>query len=510
MVERPAVNRNVAGSSPASGAIQNSEIAKENDGFAIPQGFPDTVSTQDAAEVAPEPMKYPVKLRPRKNAPVLAKIYAPQSHSHFRVCWYVGRERMQKAFKKFGAAKRFGDELVKELANGSQSTLLTPAQATDALAAMERMHRFFQSTGKKLSLLVSVSEYCDAAEKLGYKTLPEAIAGYLGSVVSVKRVLVTQAVEEFIAAAAPRTVAADGQRAQLSSKYAYNRGIMLRRFANSFTGYAVCDLTKLHLDSFISALSQSKSKSNSIAVKSPKSRNHHREAIRQLLAWCARKDYLAVNHRLTEADAMRPEHANSAEVAFYTPKELRTLLETAEGPMRAMIAIGGLAGLRTAEILRLDWADVWRVRGHIEISARNAKTRQRRLVEIVPALAAWLAPFRTLTKGQLYTRHSDELCEKASEPLHENTWQRHFNELCEKANVPRKANGLRHAFCTYHFAQHGNENQTAKQAGNTPQMVHQHYKGLATAADGKRWFAIKPAKTEGKVIPMPAAAGGAA
>ena len=245
---------------------------------------------------------------------------------------------------------------------------------------MERLQRFYQSTGKRLSLRASVSEYCEAAEKLGDRTMPEAIDGYLGSIVSVKRMAIDQAVDEFVTAQEPLTRAAGGQRAQLSPKYAYNPAIMVRRFAASFPGHAVCDLTKTHLDSFIAALGQSQSKSNKRAVTSPKRRNHHREAVRQFLAWSARKDHLAANHRLAEADAMRPEYANSAEVAFYTPKELRALLEAAEGPMRAMIAIGGLAGLRTAEILRMDWADVWRVRSHIEISARNAKTRQRRLV----------------------------------------------------------------------------------------------------------------------------------
>ena len=93
--------------------------------------------------------------------------------------------------------------------------------------------------------------------------------------------------------------------------------------------------------------------------------------------------------------------------SFYTPREFAALLATAKDdlrPLRPIIAIGGLAGLRTAELLRLDWADVWRVPGHIEITAGKAKTRQRRLVEICPALAAWLEPFRTLTTGKLWTR----------------------------------------------------------------------------------------------------------
>jgi integrase len=210
-----------------------------------------------------------------------------------------------------------------------------------------------------------------------------------------------------------------------------------------------------------------------------------------------RKDYLSATHRLDESDAMRPEHANSSEVQFYTPKEFKNLLTTAEGPMRAMIALGGLAGLRTQELLRLDWADVWRVPGHIEVTAGKSKTRQRRLVQIVPALAAWLRQFRTFTTGKVCT-------------LHEITWQQHFVELCEAAGVSRKANGLRHAFCTYHYAVHGNENLTAQQAGNSPQMVHAHYKGLATKKEAEKWFAVKPAKSTAKIIPLPIATGGAA
>ena len=117
---------------------------------------------------------------------------------------------------------------------------------------------------------------------------------------------------------------------------------------------------------------------------------------------------------------MRLEHANTAEILFYTPNELRALLESAEGSMRAVIAIGGLAGLRTAELLRLDWEDVWHVPGHIEISSGKSKTRQRRLVEMCPALSAWLEPFRSLERGKLsdttedaFQKQSLHLWEKA-------------------------------------------------------------------------------------------------
>jgi integrase len=66
---------------------------------------------------------------------------------------------------------------------------------------------------------------------------------------------------------------------------------------------------------------------------------------------------LTVTHRLGEADGLRPERGNTAEVAFYPPREFAALLESAD-TLRPLIAIGGLAGLRAAELLRLDWAGV--------------------------------------------------------------------------------------------------------------------------------------------------------
>jgi integrase len=125
---------------------------------------------------------------------------------------------------------------------------------------------------------------------------------------------------------------------------------------------------------------------------------------------------------------MRPELANTSEVEFYTPDEFRQMLQQAKNdllPLLPLVAIGGLAGLRTSELLRLDWADVWRVAGHIEITAAKAKTRQRRLVEICPALAAWLKTYRENKTGKLWEGH-------------EITFQQKLVELCARAKVSRK------------------------------------------------------------------------
>jgi integrase len=411
-------------------------------------------------------VKFPVTIRHRSSK---AKIYAPGGNfSYYRLAYTVDGKRRMQTFAAYSPAREAAERIVRELADGSQAAALSATQSRDALAALQRLHGYYQSTGKRLSLLSAVSEFVEVSAKLNGHTLSEAVAGFQRNVASVQRKDIKEAAAEFNSADKPRTKSSEGQRAQLSAKYAYNRQIQLNKFADSFPGHAISDLTKNHLEAFMGGLNEF----------SAKSRNHYRATVRQFLQWAVRKDYLSTTHRLNEADSMSPEHANTAETQFYTPGELSALLEIADDTMRPLLAIGGLAGLRTAELIRLEWAEVWRVPGHIEITARKSKTRARRLVEICPALSAWLEPFREKADGKLW-------------PFHEITFQQYFVELCQQANITRKSNGLRHGFCTYHFAANANENLTAAQAGNSPAMIHQHYKGLATKADAEKWFTVQ-------------------
>jgi len=421
-------------------------------------------------------MRFPKTIKHRRFE---ATIYGKsENYAYYRVAYRVAGKRHVRNFKTFSAANTEAERIVRDLAVGSQSVALSADQSRDALTAFEMLEAFRQATGRRVSLTAVVSEFMEVSQKLGERTLREAADGFLTTVATVARKTVGDAVEEFLKGEEVKTRAAEGQRAQLSAKYAYNRQILLRKFSAAFPGTAVCDLTKGHLDKFIATIGERKTKSrNHRKAISAKSRNHYRATIRQFLLWAARRDYLPVNHRLCEADGLRPEHSNNAEVVFYSPSDFAALLANADDTLRPLIAIGGLTGLRTAELLRLDWAEVWRTDGHIEVTAGKAKTRQRRLVEITPVLASWLEPFRVNKTGKLWVGH-------------EVTFQHSFVALCETAKVSRKHNGLRHAFCTYHFALHANENLTAQQAGNSPAMIHAHYKGLTTKADAEKWFQI--------------------
>jgi len=430
-------------------------------------------------------VKFPKRLRHRGKGKVLATIY--KMPSGYRLYWRQrvdGKPKSQmRLFKSYADAKREGDKLVADLAKGRTITL-SPGQAADARNAAEELQRLYQATGKRVSIRFAVGAYCAAVRKLGDRTMDEAIDGFLSNVATVKRADVKAAVEQFIEGRKLRTVAKDGKRPQLSPSWHYIVSMWLREFANTFPGHAVCDLSREHLTAYV----------NGHGDVSPRTRNGRRNAVKMFLKWAVERDYLAANHRLLVADGMTKEIEDLGEVEFHTPKELRTLLESCQRAefrsLLPVVALGGLAGLRLQEIVRLTWADVWRVPGHIEIVATKAKTRQRRLVEIVPALAAWLQPFCGCEGG---------VWEGTLDSFHDL-----FGKLRDDLGIPARRNGLRHAFCTYHFALHANENLTAQQAGNSPAMIHGHYKGLATKAEAVKWFKVRPAKTAKNIVQLPA------
>jgi integrase len=425
-------------------------------------------------------VRFPKRIKYRGRT--LATVYNRcKGQDAYRVAWYVAGQRRMASFPSYSLAKKHADGLVRDLAKGSQVTALHPAQARDALAALECLEEYYRTTGKRLSLLSVVGDHVGGLRKLSGRTYNEAIDGFLSNVATVKRVLLTKAVEEFEKNRKLRTVAKDGKRPQLSPSWHYIVSMWLSEFANTFPGHAVCDLSREHLTAYL----------NGHDKVSARTRNGRRSVLKMFLKWCAERDYLPANHRLLVADGMAKENQESGDVEFYTPKELRVMLESSQRKqfkaLLPVIALGGLAGLRLQEIARLTWADVWRVPKHVEIAATKAKTRQRRLVEIVPALAAWLKGYCG-SEGAVWNDTLDNFHDV-------------FNELRDEVGVPARRNGLRHAFCTYHFALHANENLTAQQAGNSPSMVHGHYKGLATKAEARRWFAVRPKKTANAISP---------
>jgi integrase len=80
----------------------------------------------------------------------------------------------------------------------------------------------------------------------------------------------------------------------------------------------------------------------------------------------------------------------NSQLARHGAEEATRILAAVRKDARPALAIGAFAGIRTAEVCRLDWSEVNLEKGLIEIKKVKAKMRSRRLVPIAPNLALFL------------------------------------------------------------------------------------------------------------------------
>jgi integrase len=154
-----------------------------------------------------------------------------------------------------------------------------------------------------------------------------------------------------------------------------------------------------------------------------------------------------------------------------------------------MLAIGAFAGLREAEIKRLDWSEVDLARGHIEVTAAKAKSARRRIVPILPNLAAWLRPYSKM-KGHVVPAGA----------------RKKLGRIRRAAGLLKwPNNGLRHSFASYRLAAIHDAPRVSAELGHTsPQMLYSTYREVVRPEEAERYWKILPAQQQTNVIPMQA------
>ena len=171
------------------------------------------------------------------------------------------------------------------------------------------------------------------------------------------------------------------------------------------------------------------------------------------------------------------------EPGILTRDQARALLEhSVEFELLPYVALGLFAGLRSAELLRLDSEAVKFEDRVIVVGQSVAKKRSRRVVELGETLAAWLKIGPKLS-GQIVPKS------KLSERL---------SALKTAAGITEwPHNALRHSFGSYHLAYHGDATKTAYQMGHkSTDVVHNHYKALVLKVDAERFWALRPTEPE--------------
>lgn len=217
---------------------------------------------------------------------------------------------------------------------------------------------------------------------------------------------------------------------------------------------------------------------------SARSTKNFRGALGTLFKFAEARQYIARGQNPVDGTE-RISSNGDGEIEIYSCKELAALLKHAGKDFRPFVALGAFAGLRSAEIERLAWADIDLAAGFITVGAAKAKTRSRRLVPILPNLAQWLAPYAK-KRGNVWTGNERDLLDARA-------------DCATKAGVTWKANALRHSFISYRLAAVQDAAKVALEAGNSPAMVFRHYRELVKPAAAETYFAIAP-ETPGNVL----------
>jgi integrase len=364
-----------------------------------------------------------------------SKITVVPYRNHPKYKWkiaghYVAGKRVRRFFEEKAEAKTFVRQLEIKAENlGSRAVHIDQRLHVMAIECHDKLAPY----GKTLA--DATEFYCqhlDAVERSC--TLNELVAGFL------------QAKE------------LDGAK----KRYMEELRNRLGHFQRIFGSRTVATISHRECDDWLRALRQA-----------PRSRNNYRRVLSVLFGYAVSRGYAGENPIVKTSKA----RVTDTPIEVLTPKQARRLLESATPEILPYFVIGAFAGLRSAELGRLDWSEIHLDRDYIEVSAAKSKTASRRLVTILPNLKAWLAP--------LARKHGPIL------PLNSRV---KIEAARKRAGIKRwPQNGLRHSFASYHLAKFQDSPALALQLGHTtPAMLFTHYREVVTPEDAESYWRIVP------------------
>ncbi len=362
----------------------------------------------------------------------------------YRVRYPDGDKMRQKWFKKktgVGGADEFASEKESELeAKGRAEKSITGEEARAVLSFRE-----------------AVAKLPGEASKT---TLTEAVAFFIKHVESRNKSITCELVAEKLL----EKLKSEGT----SKRHQDTIKQRLKAFLALYGDWLACDVTSECISEYLTE-----------CKLASQTKLHHRKAIHQLFQQAIVLQAANVNPTIL---AIRPK-VKKGDPEILKPKQVASLLSNADESVLPAIAISFFAGVRRAELERLDWSEIDLENGEIEIKAKNAKTAQRRFIPISDNLKAWLMP---------YAKDEGLLVESPYK----------FRKGCDNAREKAKINDWphnagRHSFASYHLAMHENAGKTAMALGHPNSvLLYSTYRKLVKLSTAKTYWSISPVELD--------------
>jgi integrase len=321
------------------------------------------------------------------------------------------------------------------------------------------------------SLRIMAQECAGKLAALG-ATLADATKYYISHRQAVERsCTVAVLVDEVIS---KKTKECGRRQRPASEDYVADLKVRLGRFSKEFGKRMVATITSLEIEDWLSGLKDNRTG----ADLSPLSRGNYARALGVAFSYAVKRGYATAN----PVKKIDKPAAVTGDIGILTVTEAARLLESATTEVLPYIAIGLFAGLRRAELQRLDWSEIDFDDGLIKVTAEKSKTAQKRFVTMQPNLREWLQPVR---------KHKGKVT--PDEPA----FRRAFEQARKAAGITSwPDNALRHSFASYHLAHFKNAASTALEMGHHDSRVtFAHYRELVKPKEADRYWNIRPAAT---------------
>jgi integrase len=415
---------------------------------------------------------WPRKIQPGRAVVTVYRRKTPSGNDAFMVANYAdGDNRRFDSYKTEGEAIAAAETLAKRIDSRDYvAASMTKGQAIEYAQSVERLKPFGVSVDAATGCVVECLKIVpDLA------TVQAALKFYVARNRQTTKKPVAEVVTEFLGIK-------EGRGA--SERYMKDlRGRLEDKFAADCKKDA-CNVTTADVQGWLDGLKLK-----------PQNYRNFRTVLHTLFAFAVARGYAADN----PIEGIERVRVNGGDVAVFTPTEIARLLESARvnyPDFLPCLAIGAFAGLRSAEIERLEWSDIHLAERFIVVGASKSKTASRRIVPIHDNLAEWLADY-SARQGKIWPQ-GNVLFHKRQEAIAEATAVPGdvVNNIPAKKAVTWKANGLRHSYASYRFAQIGDAGRVAGELGNSAAVVHKHYRELVKPADAVKWFNVKPERAE--------------
>jgi integrase len=385
------------------------------------------------------------------HGPAEVKIYPLRRkgtrYRSYQVSWYELGERRTKTLADSLEAKSHAQQVHVALLNSGRATEVTP-QDIQMLRDAEAIAAKFG-----VSLPSAIREWADARTLLGPSILATA-KSMADALHGVQEISPRDALSKFVESK---------ERTGMSHRHVGTVRNLLEPFCRKFHDRTLSRITAADVETHVARVRGSARTKNNLTA-----------TLRMFFTWAQKHGHLRQD-RPTPADTLVKVREPIRTPEIFTVEEMAAILKAAEPEMIPYMAIGAFAGIRSAEIEKLDWSAIDFQSGYVRIDWDQAKTRQRRLVPIQPNLRAWLSKAR-----------------KESGPITPRNLRERIQAIGKRAGVPWKSNGLRHSFGSYRLAELQDASKVSLEMGNSPQMLFKHYRELVTPEQAKQWFGIMP------------------